>query len=125
MQTWPFLDIREAVADADRNLADVISYVETLQEDTEGQYPPDAAQLLANVTALREMRRQTCPKRSRRTVQHTPIDGHPHHACTSKACQVTIVVVDCNRNGSGLQSAHFPDHIICIYPLLQDRITCD
>jgi hypothetical protein len=36
---------------------------------------------------------------------------------------VSLGVVDCNRNGSGLQSAHFPDHIICIYPLLQDRIT--
>ena len=61
MQTWPLLDIREAVADADRNLADVISYVETLQEDTAGQYPPDAAQLLANVTALREMLTELFP----------------------------------------------------------------
>ncbi len=36
-----------------------------------------------------------------------------------------IGVVDCNRNGSGLQSAHFPDHILCIYPRPQDRINCD
>jgi hypothetical protein len=100
MQTWPLLDIREAVADADRNLADVISYVETLQEDTEGQYPPDATQLLAHVTALREMRRQTCPKRSRRTVQHTPIDGHPHHACTTKPRQVNIGRVIRSRVGN-------------------------
>ncbi len=27
MQTYPLLDIREAVADADRNLADIIYYV--------------------------------------------------------------------------------------------------
>ena len=33
-----------------------------------------------------------------------------------------IHVVDCNRNGSGLQSAHFQDHIICIYPPPQDSI---
>ena len=36
-----------------------------------------------------------------------------------------LVVVDCNQNASGLQSAHFQDHIICIYPPSQDRITCD
>ena len=34
-------------------------------------------------------------------------------------------VVDCNGNGSGPQSARFLDHIICIYPPPQDRITCD
>jgi len=27
----------------------------------------------------------------------------------------TVVVVDCNRIGPGLPSAHFQDHIICIY----------
>ena len=37
----------------------------------------------------------------------------------------SVRVVDCNRNGSGLQSAHFPDHILCIYPRPQDRINCD
>ena len=35
---------------------------------------------------------------------------------------VWVGVTDCNRNGSGLQSAHFPDHILCIYPPPQDRI---
>jgi hypothetical protein len=33
-----------------------------------------------------------------------------------------LSVVDCNQNASGLQSAHFQDHIICIYPPSQDRI---
>jgi chromosome segregation ATPase len=33
-------------------------------------------------------------------------------------------VRDCNRNGSGLQSPHFWDRIICLYPSPQDRIIC-
>ena len=52
---FPLLDIREAVADADRNLGDILYYVRVLQADTEGQYPPDAALLLANVEAVREL----------------------------------------------------------------------
>jgi hypothetical protein len=36
-----------------------------------------------------------------------------------------VGVTDCNRNQPGLQSAHFQDHILCIYPPPQDRITCD
>ena len=35
-----------------------------------------------------------------------------------------LVVRDCNRNGSGLQSPHFWDRIICLYPSPQDRIIC-
>jgi len=61
MQTWPLLDIREALADADRNLADVIYYTHTLQGDTEGHMPPDAATLLANVAAVREMLTEVLP----------------------------------------------------------------
>ncbi len=61
MQTWPLLDIREALADADRNLADVISYTQTLQGDTEGHMPPDAATLLANIAAVREMLTEVLP----------------------------------------------------------------
>jgi hypothetical protein len=55
MQTWPLLDIREALADADQNLADILYYVRMLQADTEEQYPTDGAQLLANVEAIREL----------------------------------------------------------------------
>lgn len=55
MQTYPLLDLREALADADRNLADIIYYAQVLQADTEGHQPPDAAILLANVAALREL----------------------------------------------------------------------
>jgi hypothetical protein len=35
-----------------------------------------------------------------------------------------LAVTDCNRNEPGLQSARFPDHIICIYHPGQDRIIC-
>ena len=55
MQTYPLLDLREALADADRNLADILYYTQVLQADTEGHLPPDAATLLANVAAVREL----------------------------------------------------------------------
>jgi hypothetical protein len=37
---------------------------------------------------------------------------------------ILVLVVDCNRNGLGLQSAHFPDYIRCIYRPPQDHIIC-
>jgi hypothetical protein len=52
---YPLLDIRQAIADADRNLADVIFYVTTLQEETEGHYPPEAAELLDRVAEVRTL----------------------------------------------------------------------
>ena len=35
-----------------------------------------------------------------------------------------IAVTACNRNGSGLHSAHFWARIICLYPSPQDHISC-
>ena len=35
-----------------------------------------------------------------------------------------IGVTACNRNGSGLHSAHFGARIICLYPSPQDHISC-
>ena len=35
-----------------------------------------------------------------------------------------VGVTDCNRNGSGLQSARFWDHITCLYRHGQDHIIC-
>ncbi len=61
MQTYPLLNIREALADADRNLADILYYTHTLQGDTEGHMPPDAATLLANIAAVREMLTELLP----------------------------------------------------------------
>jgi hypothetical protein len=55
MQTYPLLDLREALADADRNLADIVYYTQVLQADTEGHQPPDAATMRANVAAVREL----------------------------------------------------------------------
>lgn len=61
MQTFPLLDLREALADADRNLADMIYYTQVLQADTEGHLPPDAVILLANVAAVRELLTEVLP----------------------------------------------------------------
>ena len=55
MQMYPLLDLREALADADRAMADIQYYTQVLQADTEGHLPPDAATLLANVAAVREL----------------------------------------------------------------------
>ncbi len=55
MDFWPLLDIRDDIKDCDTLLADIVYRVGTLQQETEGHAPPDAATLLANVAALREM----------------------------------------------------------------------
>jgi hypothetical protein len=55
MNMYPLLDIKQALDDADRNLADILYYVHTLQADTEGHLPPDAPTLLANIAAIREL----------------------------------------------------------------------
>ena len=56
--------------------------------------------------------------------QHNAIDllilGDTDHAVAEQ-----IGVADCIYNQPGLQSAHFPDHIICIYHPAQDRIICN
>ena len=55
--------------------------------------------------------------------------GTAGHSWLSSLLQRTnaccLRVTACNRNGSGLQSAHFQDHIICIYLPPQDHIICD
>ena len=55
MQSYPLLDIKAALADADRNLEDILYYVRVLQADTEGHLPPEAPTLLGNIAALREL----------------------------------------------------------------------
>jgi hypothetical protein len=49
---WPLLDIREALADCARTVAELVSLVETLQAETDDGYPPDAAHLLATFGQL-------------------------------------------------------------------------
>jgi hypothetical protein len=53
--THPLLDIDQALVDADRNLADFISYTHTLQGDTEGSQALDAEAQLAALAAEREV----------------------------------------------------------------------
>jgi len=55
MQSYPLLDIKAALADADRNLEDILYYVRVLQADTEGHLPPEAPTLLGNIAALWEL----------------------------------------------------------------------
>ena len=55
MDYWPLLDIRDAVQDADAALADVVAEVVMLHAESDGHYPPGAAELLANVAALRAL----------------------------------------------------------------------
>jgi hypothetical protein len=68
MQQFPFLDIQDALRDADRNLADIVRYVEALQQETEGHVPRDAAQLLANVAACREVLGWVLPPQTREDI---------------------------------------------------------
>ena len=52
---FPHLDIKQAIADADRNLADVVYYVNTLYDESEGHYPRQAAELLARIAVARDL----------------------------------------------------------------------
>jgi len=48
--------------------------------------------------------------------------GHPPHAVLINLAP--LHVTDCNRNEPGLQSARFPDHILCLDRLPQDHNRC-
>jgi hypothetical protein len=62
-QSYPLLDIKQALQDADRNLADVLVYVDILAHDSGGTYPPDADVLRQNVTAARRLLPYLLPTR--------------------------------------------------------------
>ena len=53
MDKYPLLDIQDAHHGCDEALGDMAYYVEGLQADTEGHYPPDGARLLEDIAALR------------------------------------------------------------------------
>lgn len=55
MDYWPLLDISEALKDCDRTLAELTDDVETLVEETDDAYPPDAAHLLATLATMRAL----------------------------------------------------------------------
>ncbi|HEY5865112.1 MAG TPA: hypothetical protein VI542_06100 [Candidatus Tectomicrobia bacterium] len=55
MHQYPLLDIQDARKAADEALGDMAYYVETLQADSEGHYPPASLTLLADIAALREL----------------------------------------------------------------------
>jgi hypothetical protein len=55
MDYWPLLDLRDAVQDCDALLAAIVADVETLHAESEGHFPPAAADVLANVAAIRAL----------------------------------------------------------------------
>lgn len=55
MDYWPLLDLREALADCERTLTELVALVETLQDDTEDGYPPDAAHLLSTFAQMQAL----------------------------------------------------------------------
>ena len=55
MDHYPLLAIQHALTDADYHLAAVSDTVETLLHETDGHSPVEAALILANVEAIREM----------------------------------------------------------------------
>jgi ribosomal protein S12 methylthiotransferase accessory factor YcaO len=52
---WPLRHLREAVRECDDMLSDILAEVTMLQAASGGDYPPEAAVLLANVMTLREV----------------------------------------------------------------------
>jgi len=71
---WPLLDIQQAVRDADRNLADVVCYLDTLLHDTEGHYPRQADLLRANIAAARELLGWIIPPQCREDIAKEQAD---------------------------------------------------
>jgi hypothetical protein len=61
-QSYPLLDLKQALLDASRNLADVLVYLDLLAHDSGGTYPPDADVLRKNVTAARKLLPYLMPK---------------------------------------------------------------
>lgn len=68
MQTYPLLDIEQAAKDADRNLVDIVTYVQTLQSESDGQYPPGAETVLVNVAMLREVLAEVFPSELKKAI---------------------------------------------------------
>jgi hypothetical protein len=62
-QSYPLLDIKHALQDASRNLADVLVYLDILAHDSGGTYPPDADTLRHNITAARKLLPYLLPMR--------------------------------------------------------------
>jgi hypothetical protein len=62
-QSYPLLDIKHALLDASRNLADVLVYLDLLAHESGGTYPPDADVLRHNVTAARKLLPYLLPRR--------------------------------------------------------------
>ena len=61
MNYYPLLDIKQALCDAEHNLADAITYLRVLLEESHGLYPPAGAEALSTMQALRRALSQALP----------------------------------------------------------------
>lgn len=69
MFTYPLLDIERAALDADRNLLDIVTYVQELQSEEGVNYPPGAVTVLANVAMLREVLAEMFPYELQQAIE--------------------------------------------------------
>jgi hypothetical protein len=69
-QSYPLLDIKQALQDASRNLADVLVYLDILAHDSGGTYPPDADVLRHNVTATIKLLPYLIPRSVAEAIAH-------------------------------------------------------
>jgi integrase/recombinase XerD len=88
--------------------------------DTIGMTPRTIQRILKRVANKAHINRPVTPH----VLRHTFAVAAVQKGISLPALQRLLGVVDCNRNGPGLQSAHFQDHITCIQRPAQDRINC-
>ena len=69
-QSYPLLDLKQAIQDADRNLADVLVYLDVLHHDSGGTYPPDADTLRNNIAAARRLLPHLIPAALAAAIAH-------------------------------------------------------
>jgi hypothetical protein len=68
MREFPLLDINDALKDISSILDDVCREVGMLQQDSDGQYPPEGEAFTANVHALLELLMDVMPAGFRAAV---------------------------------------------------------
>jgi len=68
MQEFPLLDVQDALRDVATILEDCCREVGMLQQDSDGQYPPEGATFAANVQALLELLGAVMPEAFQQAV---------------------------------------------------------
>ena len=107
--------VAKQYSDYARQIQETLDELQHMQETPRLVTSPDEREALE-----REMRQRT-------DLLGSLLGGyHIQQALDSAPLQAEQVhVTDCNRNGSGLQSAEIADHILGIYPSPRGRIPCN